>query len=244
MLLMDGCTPIKLCELFTAEWLTALGTVGAVIVALALALWGEKIGRLFNRPRLFLEAHVGRPASVSVRRQRRVELLPLKPITRGGTFDIDAGIAYYFRLAIRNGGNTDARDVQVFLENVERIPSNGSPEKIVECTPMNLLWSNRGNATLPALLPEMPPVYCDFVHVEAPMPGSLEEQPDGQLVLDVEFPSNTGDHVLAAGTYRFGITLAAANHKPLRYKLEVIFSGTWYAQEEKMFDVGFKMRAI
>jgi hypothetical protein len=236
--MMDGCTLIRLCDLFTAEWLTAIGTVGAVILALILALWGEKIGRWRIRPKLSLEAHVGRPESVSVRRQGAYTL------TTGYTGSFDAGAAYFFRLAIRNRGNTEARDVQVFLESVERIV-NGKPERIPECTPMNLVWSNRRNATLPTLLPEMPPVYCDLVHVDEPKPRSTsEEQPDAQLVLDVEFPSNTGGHALAAGTYQFGIILAAANHKPHRYKLEVIFSGTWYTEEGKMFDVGFKMRAV
>ncbi len=111
-----------------------------------------------------------------------------------------AGTAYFFRLAIRNRGNTAARDVQVFLDSVEQIV-NGKPKKVAECTPMNLLWS-------------------------------------------VEFPSNTGGHVLGAGTYLVRIILAAANCRPRYYKLEVIFSGSWFNQEDKMFDVGFKMHAV
>jgi len=210
--------------------LTAIGTVGAVGIALVLALWGEKIGRLVVRPKLSLKARVRRPDSVSTKRQ-----------TSTGAY---AGTAYFFRLAIRNRGNTAARDVQVFLDSVEQIV-NGKPKKVAECTPMNLLWSNRGNATLPTLLPEMPPTYCDLVHVEEPMPGSdLPEQGNALLVLDVEFPSNTGGHVLGAGTYLVRIILAAANCRPRYYKLEVIFSGSWFNQEDKMFDVGFKMHAV
>jgi hypothetical protein len=227
---VNGCTPIRFCQLFTSEWLTAIGTVGAVGLALILALWGEKLGRLFLRPKLSLKIHVSRPDSVSARRQTSI-----------GT---SAGTAYFFRLAIRNRGNTAARDVQVFLESVERIV-NGKPEKIAECTPMNLLWSNRLSATLPTLLPEMPPAYCDLVHVEEPMLGSGGgEKQDASLVLDVEFPSNTGGHILGAGTYLVRIILAGANSSPRYYKLEVVFPGIWFAQEEKMFDVGFKMRAV
>jgi hypothetical protein len=221
---------VGLGEFFTAEWLTALGTLGAVVVALVLALWGEKIGRLVVRPKLSLKTHVGRPDSDRTRRQ-----------TNTGT---SAGTAYFFRLAIRNLGNTTANDVQVFLDRVERIV-NGEPQKITECTPMNLLWANRGSATLPRLLPQMPPIYCDLVHIEEPMPGlNSPEKPGALLFLDVEFPSNTGGHVLGAGTYFFRIILAGANCRPRRYKLEVVFPGNWFAQEEKMFDVGFKMRAV
>jgi hypothetical protein len=227
---VSGCIPIGLCELFTAEWLTAVGTVGAVVLALVLALWGEEIRRLVARPQLSLKTHVGRPDSVSVKRE-----------TTAGS---SSGTAYFFRLAVRNSGNTAAREVQVFLDSVERVV-NGKSEKVAECTPMNLLWSYRRNATLPTLLPKMPPTYCDLVHVEEPQPGwNPLEQRDASLVLDVEFPSNTGGHVLGAGTYFVRIILAGANCRPRRYKLEVVFPGSWFAQEEKMFDVGFKMRAV
>jgi hypothetical protein len=193
-------------------------------------LWGEKIGRLVVRPKLSLKTDVGHPDSDRARRQ-----------TRTGA---NAGTAYFFRLAIRNRGNTAAHDVQVFLEGVERIV-NGKPEKVAECTPMNLVWANRGNPTLPTLLPEMPPTYCDLAHVEEPNPEwDTSEQRDASLFLDVEFPSNTGGHALSAGTYLFRIILAGANCKPRRYKLEIIFPGSLFAHEEKMFDIGFKMRAV
>ncbi len=203
---VSGCTPIRFCELFTAEWLTAIGTVGAVIVAVVLALWGEEIKRWFVHPRLSLnKPRVGHPDSDSAEQQ-----------TNYGAY---AGKAYFFRLAIRNRGNTAARDVQVFLESVDRIVAE-KPERVAECTPMNLLWSNRGSPTLPTLLPEMPPSYSDLVHVEEPMPGSNSpEQQGASLFLDVEFPSNTGGHRLDAGTYLFRIILAGANCKPRHYSL-------------------------
>jgi len=226
---VDACTPIRFCDLLTPEWLTAIGTVGAVIVALVLALFGEKIGRLVVRPKLSLrKVRVGRPDSERTRR-----------VTMTGA---NAGIAYFFRLAILNRGNTAAHDVQVFLESVERVV-NGKPEEVTEFTPMNLVWSYRGSATLPTLLPDMPPTYCDLAHVDEPKPEvDLKEKQAASLVLDVEFPPNTGGHVLDAGTYYFHLILAGANCRPRRYKLEVIFPGNWLADEKKMFDIGFKMR--
>jgi len=161
-------------KLFTPEWLTALGTVGATVLALVLALWGEKIGRIFVRPKLSLmKVHVGRPESEAVRRRMVIT-------------GADAGLAYFFRLSIKNTGNAAAHDVQVFLQSAARVTAEGS-EPISRFTPMNLLWSYRGNATLPTLLPGMPPVYCDFAHVEEPMfLVSQSPERDAELALDVE----------------------------------------------------------
>lgn len=214
------------------EWLTALGTLGATFLALVLALWGGKISRVFVRPKLSLmKVHVGRPDSEAARRVN----------TMTGA---DYGIAYFFRLGIKNRGNTAAHDVQIFLESVERVTAKG-PETVSEFTPMNLLWSYRGSATLPTLLPNMPRVYCDLAHVEEPMHGVLTTaERDADLTLDVEFPPTIGSHILKAGTYHFDVILAAANCLPRRYTLEVVFMGKWFSEEVKMFDIGFKMRTI
>lgn len=223
-------------KIFTPEWLTAIGTVGAVIVALILAVWGEEIKTLFVRPKLSLKAHVRRPDSERTRRQNKLT-------------GEDAGTAYFFRLAILNRGNTAAHDVQVFLASVRRAKED-SMEKVSEFTPMNLNWAYRGNATLPALLPRMPPVYCDLAHVDQPIKYGVrelftEQHLDGaKLELDVEFPPNTLGHVLEGGTYHFHLILAAANCAPRHFTLEVVFSGKWFVDEEKMLEVGFKMRAV
>lgn len=95
----------------------------------------------------------------------------------------------------------------------------------------------------------MPPAYCDFAHVTQPRKKSLvgglpSSTPDeAVLALDVEFPPNTLGRLLKAGTYYFHIIIAAANDRPHRYKLEVVFWGKWLDEEEKMFDIGFKIRS-
>lgn len=221
-----------LCTLFTPDWIKAIGTLAAVVVALVIAIFGEKLKHWAVRPRLSLrKVRVGRPDSEGTRRiSTRTEA--------------DEGTAYFFRLAIRNRGNTAAHDVQVFLNSVERVV-NGEREEVTAFTPMNLVWSYRGSATLPTLLPNMPPTYCDLIHVDEPTPTlESDEKRGAQLVLDVEFPSNTGGHVLGAGTYYLHIILAGANCRPRYYRLEVIFHGTWFDDERKMFDVGFEMRCV
>ena len=100
-----SCHLIPWCEFFTAEWLTAFGTVGAVVLALSLALYCEQVKRWTFRPALRLQAHVRRPDADKVSRWvgfpdgRRVDL----------------GEAWYFRLTVFNDGTEAAEDVQVFL---------------------------------------------------------------------------------------------------------------------------------
>ena len=133
--------------------------------------------------------------------------------------------------------------MQVFLASVKRVGEEGTAP-VSKFTPMNLLWSYRGSATLPALLPEMPPVYCDLAHVEQPGPPlalffDKKFLEGAELALDVEFPSNTYGHVLDRGTYLFHLILAAANCRPRHYRYRVMFPGKWYVEEQDMFREGF-----
>jgi hypothetical protein len=231
--------PSWLCKVLTPEWLTAIGTVGSVVVALILAVWSEEIKAAFVRPRLSLKTRVGRPDAE-------------KTVWHGLSAASAANppAVYFFRLAISNKGRAAAHDVQVFLASIEHVTS-GRIDEVTQFTPMNLKWSYRGGATLPTLLPHMPPVYCDLAHVTEPtkkasfnesLPGLSPDE--AVLALDVEFPPNTLGHLLRAGTYHFHLIIAAANDRPHRYTREVVFCGKWFEEEEKMFDVGFKIRGV
>ena len=113
-----SCHLISWCEFFTAEWLTAFGTVGAVFLALFVALYGEQAKRWTFRPALRLRAQVRRPDADKVSRWA---------VFADGR-RVDLGESWYFRLAVFNDGNETAEDVQVFLANVERKRGH-KPEK-------------------------------------------------------------------------------------------------------------------
>jgi hypothetical protein len=227
-------------RMLTPEWLTAVGTIGLAIVAVALALFEERVKRLLVRPKLGLDVRVARPDADKTRWTQQV-----------GTIVRDVGEVYYFRLAIRNAGSAAANDVQVFLASVER-EQDGQYVSVRRFIPMNLCWANAGGkVTRPVLLPDMPPVYCDMAHVGDPRSRNisgenLPDVPAGDAVLglDLEVKPYSMGHLLEPGTYRFRVILAASNCPPRSYTLEIVFPGRWFEDEDQMFSIGFKMRVL
>ncbi len=55
------CVPAWVSHMLTPDWLTAIGTVAAVVVALFLALYGKHVERRQFHPVLRLRARVRRP---------------------------------------------------------------------------------------------------------------------------------------------------------------------------------------
>jgi hypothetical protein len=239
-----NCHLISWCEFFTAEWLTAFGTVLAVAVAIWLALYGEQVKRWRWSPALRLRARVRPPDADKV--SRWVQFLDGRRA--------NLGESWYFRLAIFNEGNETAEEVQVFLARVER-KRGDKCEKVSRFTPMNLRWTNtddektsRDRVTRPTLLVGTPPVYCDLVHIGDPATKQAQGEDlagvspgDGVLALDVQVASYSNGHLLEPGTYLFHLTVAASNGPSVHYKLEVSYSGKWSAQENEMFRE-FKMQ--
>src|SRR5271170_7289444 len=88
------------CVLLTPDWVTAIGTVSAVALALLLALYGQQIARWRFHPVLRFKALVQRPDADKVSRWRQE-----------GNSVVVLGEAWYFRLAISNEGNDAAREV-------------------------------------------------------------------------------------------------------------------------------------
>jgi hypothetical protein len=236
------CVPAWVSQMLTPDWLTAIGTVAAVVVALFLALYGKHIERRQFHPVLRLRARVRRPDADKVSRWRR-----------SGDSIVVEGESWYFRLAITNEGNDAAREVQVFLARVERKHGHKTQE-VSRFTPMNLKWTNtddeqisRDRVTRPVLLADTPDVYCDLVHINDPSIRSLSGEDldtvapsEGVLGLDVQVPTYSKGHLLEPGTYIFYLTIAASNCDSTHYELEVSYSGKWSGDEKATFHE-FKM---
>lgn len=220
----------------TLEWIRSLSTLAAVVLALAVALFSETLKRLFYKPDLQLDAMVRRPDAEKVGRF----------MTLPSQLTIAVGEAWFFRLEVTNHAETPAYDVQVYLKKVER--ADGTV--VDKFTPMNLKWANTGVATRKVLLKDLP-VFCDFIHVSEPAwKTQTGEDLDGVtsdkcvMCLDVEATNTGKGHLLGPGAYRFHLYVAAENFPARLSIVEVRYDGSWYAQQDQMFDqeIGFRMK--
>jgi hypothetical protein len=212
-----------------AGWAVAFGTLVLAFVA----VFQQWLQQLVVRPKLVLSARVARPDAEK------------NKWTNGAD-------VYYFRLGVVNEGNAAARDVQVYLAGVERLRADKKYETVEKFSPMNLVWAHTTRQpTRPVIVPKMPPLFCDLAHIADPAQKSVtgETLPglaptEAVLGLDVEVMGFVGRHLLKPDTYKFSLKLAASNHPPLDYTLEVVFPGKWFDDEERMFSEGFGMRLL
>jgi hypothetical protein len=231
-----------------ADWFVAIGTLVLAVVA----VFQQWLQRLIIRPDLHLAARVERPDAEKTRWRipsgTRDPMAEEDEIAGRSTGGADV---YYFRLAITNNGNFAAQDVQVYLSAVEFLRVDKKYEPVARFSPMNLKWAHVNTTTRPVLLPKMAPVFCDMAHIADPQTRVFTGEdllgvPTGEAVLglDLEVKSFSRGHLLERGTYRFHLVLAASNHPPRNYKLEVVFPGKWFDDQEKMFREGFGMRLL
>ena len=230
MMFIQQTTPIKL------EWIRSLSTLAACLIALAVALFGDSLKRLFYKPDLQLDAMVRRP---DAERVGRFMLQGMKGL------HVEA---WFFRLAISNSSKTPARDVQVYLKRIEKADGTA----VTKFTPMNLRWTNTEVTTRKVLLKDLP-VLCDFIHISDPvyrpqLGEELSDVPAGKAImcLDVEATNTARGHLLGPGAYRFYLYVAAENFLARHFKVEVRYDGAWHLDQDQMFDqeIGFRMKKV
>ena len=94
------------------KWLAAIGTIGASVLALIIAIFHERLRTLWWHPNLVIRYENHSPD---------VNLIPVKNESTGAMAD-----CYYFRLRIYNEGNTSAEMVEVFVEEIHRRRADGA----------------------------------------------------------------------------------------------------------------------
>jgi hypothetical protein len=188
------------------EWLTAAGTIGAVLVA----LFAETFRRWYRRPVL----------------RGRIEMRPpdchLTPVVH----DEVENFAYWFRIWVRNDGRSSAEQVQVQASGLLRRSENGRFEEIRQFLPMNLRWTHTAAIYAPRISPGMG-LHCELGRI-------MRGQPDNFELL-VEVQPFTGWHRLPPGVYRLVLALAAANADASPFAIEIEVRGGWAEREEEMF---------
>lgn len=220
-----------------AQWAGASATFLAVLVA----LFREPFVRWRRRPILDIKGVMGPPHS------HKIPLTYLFQLT-SQTFGEVA--SFHFRLWIENEGKTRAEQVQVLAARLSRRTDNGSFKVDNDFLPMNLKWSHSHEIYLQGISPRMGR-HCDLGHVIEPsqragfkedLPGVATTNTIFTLALEAAPTSLT--HLLKQGIYRLELRVASANGTPVTKVLEIVHSGNWYDDEEKMFRDGISVRVV
>lgn len=226
-----------------AQWLQAIGTMTAVIAALLIALFQDRMRAWLLRPKLHVSIEVKPPDCLKI---------PMSRYSRNGELSAFAD-NYYFRLRVSNKGNHKADLVEVFAARLLKRLVDDTYKEVEAFLPMNLLWADYRKEFIPAISPNMYR-YCDLAHIIDPIKReefAAENKnwvnvPHEETILsfDTAVKSNSLCHLHPAGKYRLVILVAAANSKPIETILEISLSGVWYDDEQKMFGEGIGIRVL
>jgi hypothetical protein len=203
---------------------TALGTVGATLLAVVLA-GREVIDRWFHHPELDVALEHQAPD---------FQLIALRGLD--GSF---LCMAWYCRLQIRNNGNRRAHEVQVRMTRLVVIES-GDSKQDSDFVPMNLKWTNVGDVTLAALVADLPQ-HCDLCLFADPTvsPPALitfctEVQPNE--VAPGRWPNRK-----PPGKYRAEIAVTASDASTVYRTVDIEFSGEWSESIDEMTSKHFRV---
>lgn len=185
-----------------AEWLTAIGTVGATVAAVMLGLGFKE---WVFRPRLQFRFST---SSVST------EVLTG---TRGGN------PAAYVRLGIANEGRASANRVRISLLEIESWDSSDGWARVgPEMDAATFIWSNRPGE--PAL--DIPPKSERPLDLFAIL---RDWQAQGEMPMGLQIgviPANRADQ-LAPGAWRVKLEASADNASPRTSYIAFRFDGSW-----------------
>jgi hypothetical protein len=217
----------------TPDWLTAIGTLAAAVVALVVAVFHKHLSSLFWRPVLSI---------VVENRPPDCHLTTLTNLQTG----VQAP-CYYFRLRVHNNGNASAETVEVFIEEIQRRRADGTFETWQGFLPLNLRWAHYGTPYFPQIPPRVYK-HCDLGHIVDP---SMRQQFPGEdypplgipaaetlICLDLVVKPATRTYLIPRGVYRLVLVAAAANAHLVRRTIEMNLTGQWFADEDRMFREG------
>jgi hypothetical protein len=226
----------------SAEWVTAIATIAAVVVALALAVFHEHLRNLCWHPKLQLMLE---------NRSPDCHLTVMKNEQSGAQAP-----CYYFRTRVKNDGNAIAQTVEVYIEQVLQKMADQTFKAMEDFLPLNLRWAHFGNLFFPGIPPGVYK-HSDFGHVIEP---SLRKQFSGEehprllalgignsqtvMSLDLVVRPNTGSYLIPPGIYRFVVVAAAANATLIRRTIELNLTGKWFPDEARMFKDGVGLRIV
>jgi hypothetical protein len=214
---------------FLFQLLTVVGTVGAVLVALWLALrtdWRERR----TRPMLKLGINFG-PPDCGFDKQRDVWRGRRGGFLDGSTFEREiVRDAYWFRMFVENTGRSPAHDVEIILSDMMVRPAPAMPyQPHTRFLLSDGVWTH-GADVLPQLLPGARRLL-DVGSMMRPMSAGQKAFFRFQITVVPE----SGYNVVEPGDYQFTVTVGARNADLQSVVVRLRFDGDWSADTGTMF---------
>ncbi len=209
-----------------AQWLSAVGTISAVVYA----LFKDAILAWIRKPRLEVTCTKEEPFTSKT------------PIIVPGNKGVWTGEAYYVRARVENTGKTRAEKVQVYAAKLAVAGADRTFTDVPGFIPLNVKWSNSPHGSVSPILDGISPkmaAFCDLVAL-TDLANPYQARPQhatpnvtiAQLQLEVDPLS--GSNLLAPGTYRVTLRIAAANARPIDKVFEFSHSGAWISDDSRM----------
>lgn len=207
------------------DTLTALGTITAVFATIFFFFY-ERLKNYLNRPILKVDINFQPPDCHRII----------------GSFNSKFAEAYWFRLFVENKGKSNAKNIEVLIEKVEK-KTIDEWQICPAFLSSNLKWTH---IDIPLLLNLQPGTKknVDFGYIYDPTVNISNENGNSHFsqngITEIKFNVSisvlpfTSYHVLQPGEYLFHIIVGASNCKAQRAKFRVRFSKDWYSDEEKM----------
>lgn len=220
-----------------AEWLTALGTIAAVVAALGLAFLGQFM-KWYNRPKLKLNVIFKPPDCHYILSDLKTDRGVIK------YFD-----NFYFRLQVTNEGRTSARNLEIIIDRV-KIKVGDNWELDNSFLESNLTWTHINQQYLQFLLPHSIK-HANLGHIVDPKARLqvFKERPQSLSVskkqtvfyFNITIQPTSKYHIIAPGKYKFRVSVGAENCEPTSEIFYLYFSGDWIVDEKLMLSNGINI---
>jgi hypothetical protein len=209
-----------------AQWVGALGTILAVIVALS----KDRILEWLHKPEFEVTCANKIPWTVKV----WTTVWPWKraPEPRRPWM----GDCYFVRVKIVNTGKRRARKVQVSASNLAKRGADSKTfEDMPTLLPLNMKWANSPPDEAVAILDGISSgmsAFCDIVSVCDPGNFNQSRPAPNETVAQLQTEVSISD--LGPGTYQLTLRIAAANVAPVERIVEFAHSGVWTPDDNVM----------
>jgi hypothetical protein len=205
----------------TPDWISAIGTFFAVVVALLISYWDRRQGRASLR----ISVRPAPPDWSSTAVQSEPE---------------EGGMECFFvvRLTVANRGPAAARMVEAVVHELERL-EGGAWVRRGGFLPGSLRWTHGVEPHLALLMPKTEK-HVDLGEIRR---NGVTGNNAGLTFTIVPQPTLVYNSA-GPGEYRFRVTVAAENAHPTTARFELRLTGEWHAEDEVMAQKGLSMRQL